>query len=81
MISGVVNAQREATVQLVIHDSTGQPHDVEVALDEAAEERHGVLDALALSAHGSKITQRTGCQTFQVVRFADALEGGQVQRS
>jgi clan AA aspartic protease len=35
MISGVVNAQLEPTVQLVIHDATGQPHDVEVVVDTA----------------------------------------------
>jgi len=33
MISGVVNARLEATVQLAIHDATGRPHDVEVIVD------------------------------------------------
>jgi clan AA aspartic protease len=35
MINGVVNAQLEPTVQLAIHDATGQPHDVEVVVDTA----------------------------------------------
>jgi hypothetical protein len=33
MINGVVNAQREATIQLVPHDPSGQPHDVEMVGD------------------------------------------------
>src|SRR5438552_3142187 len=35
MITGVVNGQLEATVQLVIHDATGQAQDVEVVVDTA----------------------------------------------
>jgi predicted aspartyl protease len=35
MITGVVNAQLEATILLVTHDATGQPHDVEVIVDTA----------------------------------------------
>jgi hypothetical protein len=35
MINGVVNARLEPTVQLVIHDATGQPHDVEVVVVSA----------------------------------------------
>ncbi len=35
MIHGVVNAQLEAIIQLVIHDAAGQTHDVEVVVDTA----------------------------------------------
>ena len=35
MITGVVNAQLEATIQLVIHDATGQAHDVDLVVDTA----------------------------------------------
>jgi clan AA aspartic protease len=35
MISGVVNARLEATIQLSVHDAMGQPHDIEVVVDTA----------------------------------------------
>lgn len=35
MIDGMVNNHLEATVRLVIHDATGQPHDVEMIVDTA----------------------------------------------
>ena len=35
MIAGVVNTHLEATVRLVIHDSSGQPLDVDVIVDTA----------------------------------------------
>jgi clan AA aspartic protease len=35
MINGVVNNRMEATIQVSIHNVTGQPHDVEVVIDTA----------------------------------------------
>jgi clan AA aspartic protease len=35
MITGVVNAYLEPTIQLPVHDAGGQPHDVEVIVDTA----------------------------------------------
>jgi hypothetical protein len=35
VITGAVNARLEATIRLVVHDATGQPHDVEVVVDTA----------------------------------------------
>jgi clan AA aspartic protease len=33
MINGVVNAQLEATIRLVVLDATGQPHDIGIVVD------------------------------------------------
>jgi clan AA aspartic protease len=35
MITGVVNARLEPTIQVPVHDAGGQPHDVEVIIDTA----------------------------------------------
>jgi clan AA aspartic protease len=64
MINGVVNAQREATVQLVIHDATGQPDSFEVIVDTAY---NGFLTLPSSQVSALRLT----LQAQQQIRLAD----------
>jgi clan AA aspartic protease len=75
MISGVVNARLEPTVQLVIHDATGQSHHVEVFVDTACNGfltlPPAQLTALGLAVKAQQQV-RLADGSIQVINFYEA---------